>query len=204
MFYNGVMDPYFAKQLLSKLPKNLLKKLLAASAVILAVGGFMPPMAVADDWGFSLGGGAGASQLELTYSISDNQRNMREWYFGCRQITLSPRLSGLSDDNLNELAGEGCGIAFSWRYLFGGGYFIGVRNGIWRTFYLHKDTATDDTLAKSRIDSLAPSLITGRKLGSDKFSADIFIGLGGEFNLITEGENIDSFATFSGGVTFRF
>lgn len=199
-----------------------ISKLLGRSAVItLACGRFrslglsaciccmlMPlsQQVVADDWGFSLQGGGGARQLELTYSIADNERHLREWYFGCRQITLSSDLSGLSDsadDALDSLTGEGCGIAFSWRYLLRGGYFVGVRNGWWRTFYQHKD-ADDEVLAKSRIDSLAPSLITGWKLGNDKFSADIFIGLGREFNLVTEEESVGSFNTFSGGITFRF
>lgn len=160
--------------------------------------------ALADDWGFSLQGSSKTSQLELTYSIIDNTRSMREWYFGCREVTLSNELSGLSSSNLKDLKGSGCGIAFSWRYFFSGGYFTGVRNSWWRTSYEHRDATTGDVLERSRIDSLAPSFITGWRLGDNKFSADIFIGIGREFNIVTEGEKVDSFNVFSGGITLRF
>ncbi|MBE8182008.1 MAG: hypothetical protein HAW61_00610 [Candidatus Portiera sp.] len=177
---------------------------LSAILLIICLMPLIPTPAMADDWGFSLQGSDGTQQLELTYSIADDARSMREWYFGCRQLTLSSKLSGLTESNLKDLKGSGCGVAFSWRYFFKGGYFTGVRNSWWNTSYKHLGTGTDDVLGNSRVDSLAPSFITGWKLGNDKFSADIFIGIGREFNLFTEGEKVDSFNTFSGGITLRF
>ncbi len=175
--------------------------------------GFVSMPVAADNWGFSYQGGNGNQQLEVIYGISDNDRSMREWYFGCREITLASELSSLSSSQSSELSGSGCGIAFSWRYFLGGGYFVGVRNGWWRTSYEHKDyeresvgvnAAMDTSSAKSRIDSLSPSFITGWKFGGEKLSFDLFLGLGREFNIITEGENIDAFNTFTGGFSLRF
>ncbi|MCH9665030.1 MAG: hypothetical protein K0U41_04200 [Gammaproteobacteria bacterium] len=178
--------------------------------VLLIMGLTSMPVA-ADNWGFSYQGGNGNQQLAVIYGIPDDDRSMREWYFGCRQITLASELSSLSSSQNSELSGSGCGIAFSWRYFFGGGYFVGVRNGWWRTSYEHKNyesesvnAVMDTNTATSRIDSLAPSFITGWKLGGEKVSFDLFIGLGREFNIITEGENIDAFNTFTGGFSLRF
>ena len=159
----------------------------------------------ADNWGFSAQLGANHRQLALSFAKLDNPRSMREWYFGCRLLELDAELSQASfaaPPVDSQLQGRGCGLAFSWRYFFPTGYFLGVRNDWWRTFYQLRDQS--GLLGKSRIDSLTPALITGWRIGSERVSFDLFISVGHEFNLVIDGDGINSYNIVLGGFVLRF